>query len=179
MIFLLSFSSESDKEKFEYLYSKYKNLLLHKAYEILKDYMLAEDAVSEAYLRIYKNLHKIDDPDSNQSIAFAVTIAKNTALTILSREKAKSTELYDETQPDEFDLEQHVLSELSSGAVYSAMECLGEELRGIFLLKFAYDMPHREIAQTLGITENNVTVKLHRAKKKLAEILKKEGYAHG
>jgi RNA polymerase sigma-70 factor (ECF subfamily) len=44
---------------------------------------------------------------------------------------------------------------------------LKEEQRAVFLLKYAHDMSHRDIAKTLGITENNVTVRLHRAKAKL------------
>jgi len=176
LIILLTFASESDRDKFEYIYSKYKNLMLQKAYGVLRDYMLAEDAVSEAYLRIYKNLHKIDDPTSNKSIAFMVTIVKNTSLTILDRESKKATELYDEAQPDTFDLEQHILSELSSENIYAVLNTINEELRSVFLLKFAYDMSHREIGKALGISENNVTVRLHRAKKKLSEMLAKEGY---
>ena len=57
--------------------------MLHKAYEILQDYHLAEDAASEAFIRIHRNIHKIDDPTDKRSIAFIVTIVKNVSLTIL------------------------------------------------------------------------------------------------
>ena len=59
MILLLAFSSAEEKDAFEYIYTRYKNLMLQKAYAILHDRMLAEDAVSEAFIRIYKNsFHK-------------------------------------------------------------------------------------------------------------------------
>lgn len=179
MFLIFTFSNEPDRDKFEYLYGRYRNLLLHKAYDILKDYSLAEDAVSEAYIRIYKNLRKIDDPASNQSIAFVVTIVKNVSLTMLSKEKQNLTEEYDETRPDSFDLEESALSGLSSEKIYTVINLLGEELRGVFLLKYAYDYSHREIGKLIGISENNVTVRLHRAKKKLTQLLVKEGYARG
>lgn len=178
MLLILTFSSSSDRDKFEYLYERYKKLLLHKACDILKDYSLAEDAVSEAYIRIYKNLHKIGDPASNQSIAFVVTVTKNVALTMLAKEKANSSEEYDEAQPDDFNLEENVLAALSAETIYTVMNRLSEELRSVFVLKYAYDYSHKEIGKLLGISENNVTVRLHRAKKKLAELLVKEGYAH-
>lgn len=178
MLIVFSFSTESDRDKFEYIYEKYKNLLLHKAYGILQDHMLAEDAVSEAFIRIYKNLHKIDDPADGRSIAFLVTIAKNVALTMLSREKGKSVELIDDAQQDSFDLEQYILSEVSTEGIFAMLDGIGEELKSVFLLKYAYDMSHREIGKALGITENNVTVRLHRAKKKLTTMLVKEGYAY-
>lgn len=177
MILIFSFSTTEERDKFEYIYAHYKNLMLHKAYGVLKDYMLAEDAVSEALIRIYKNLHKIEDPTSNQSIAFVVTIAKNAALTMLSKEKKQAAEPIDEAQQDSFDLEGYMLAELSSEKIYGILSQIGEELRSVFVLKYARDLPHKEIGQLLGISENNVTVRLHRAKKKLAQILVKEGYA--
>lgn len=179
MIFILSFESESDREKFEYIYSKYKNLMLHKAREILKDPMLAEDAASEAFLRVYKNLHKIDDPASNRCAAFIVTIVRNVSLTMLSGEKAKTAEPIDDALPDGFDLEHAVISDLSSGRIYELLNEIDEDSRSIFIFKFAYDMPHKEIARLLKTSENSVTVKLHRAKKKLSAILSREGYAYG
>lgn len=179
MIFFLAFATESDREKFEYLYDRYKNLLMHKAVSILRDHMLAEDAVSEAYLRIYKNLDKIEDPASNRSAAFCVTITKNVALTMLKKRSKETPDAFEIDRPDEHDMELTVLNEITSDEVYTVLGKLDEEARNIFVLKFAYDLPHKEIAKTLGLTENNVTVKLHRAKKRLSEILVKEGYADG
>lgn len=54
---------------------------------------------------------------------------------------------------------------------------LSEELRSVFLLKYAYDLPHKTIGRLLGISENNVNVRLHRAKKKIAALLAEGGYA--
>ena len=70
-----------------------------------------------------------------------------------------------------------MLSAISSEQIAQIVESLPEELRSVFLLKYAYDLPHKKIGQQLGITENNVTVRLHRARKRLAAILIKEGYA--
>lgn len=172
---LLTFDTLQEKEKFEHIYDTYKKLLLYKSYSVLKDYSLAEDAVSEAYFRIYKNLHKIADPDSNQSIAFYVTIVKNTSLTLLSKNKKQATDTYDDALADTFNLEEHIIDNLSSEAIYNLVNQLSEDLKNVFLLKYAYDLSHKKIGETLGITENNVTVKIHRAKKKLAQIIAKEG----
>lgn len=38
------------------------------------------------------------------------------------------------------------------------------------------DYSHREIGYNLGITEGNVRVKLNRAKNKIKELIKKQGY---
>jgi RNA polymerase sigma-70 factor (ECF subfamily) len=173
---LFLFAAVEDRDKFELIFNKYKNLMLYKAYDILKDYALAEDAASEAFLRIFKNLHKIEDPASPQTAAFVVTIVRNTALTMLSREKGNPADEIPEEHSDGFDLEGDALSRLASDQIYRLVDVLGEELKGVFLLKYAYDLSHKEIGKTLGITENNVTVRLHRAKKKLQVLLREEGY---
>ncbi len=178
MFLLVILASEEDEDVFTYLYAHYKGLMLQKAYGILHDRMLAEDAVSEAFIRIYKNRHKLDDPASSRSLAFVMTIVRNTALTVYGRERRQPVLLEDEEEPEgSFDLEQTVLSAISSEQIAQIVESLPEELRSVFLLKYAYDLPHKKIGQLLGITENNVTVRLHRARKRLAAILIKEGYA--
>jgi RNA polymerase sigma-70 factor (ECF subfamily) len=62
MLLIFTFETERERDKFEYIFNKYKKLILHKAYDVLRDYALAEDAASEAFIRIYKNLDKISDP---------------------------------------------------------------------------------------------------------------------
>jgi len=171
-VFLLfTFASEQERDKFEYIFHKYKRLMLHKAYGILQDYHLAEDAASEAFIRIHKNIHKIGDPTDKQSIAFIITIVKNISLTMLKREKSYMTEEYDEEQVDDFNLEDNIISQLNAEFIYQTLDQLGEEMKSVFLLRYAQDLSHKEIGQILGISENNVTVRLHRAKKKLAELL--------
>lgn len=178
MIIIFAFSSQSQKEKFEYLYHTYKNLLLYKAHEILKDYALAEDAVSEAWIRIYKNIDKIDDPTSNSSVAFVVTIVKNTALTLLSKEKKQEHTALPDDQTNPFDLEHYILGEISAEEIIGIVDTLNEDLKSVFILSYAHQLSHKEIGRLLNISEKNVTVRLHRGKRKLAELLLKGGYAH-
>ena len=169
---------ESEEDAFLRLYEKYKRLMLRKAAAILGgNVMLAEDAVSEAFIRIYKNMDKIDNPDSGRCAAFIFTIVKNTALTIRKHEISPfntDPESISE-QPDEFDLEEQMLSKLSYERLLAILDNIGEELREVFLLKYGYDLSHKEIGKILGITENNVTVRLHRSRVKISKILIKEG----
>lgn len=177
LFWLLLIASGGDREKFELLYEKYKRLLLKKAYEILGDYQLAEDAVSEAYIRVYRNLHKVEEPVSGRSAAFLVTITRNVALSMASTRNKYQSEPYDEAMEDDVQLEQDVLSELASEEVVALLDGIGEEFKSVFLLKYAYDLSHKDIGKMLGISENNVTVRLHRARKKLSALLRKGGYA--
>ena len=178
MILFFVFTEEEAKDKFEYIYNKYKRLMLHKAYGIMHNYSLAEDAVSEAFIRIYKNLEKIEDPDSNMSISFIMTIVTNAALTMIKKEQKWDYEEIAEEQGDSIRIETAVLSKITANEIIALTNTLSEDLKSVFLLKYAHELSHNEIASILGITENNVTVRLHRAKKKLSTLLVKEGYAN-
>jgi len=173
MLHLITFASESDKNKFEYIYEKYKRLLWAKAFDILKDHGLAEDAVSEAFLRAYKHLQKIEDPDSAQSVSYLVTIVRNVAINLYHKEKRVTPiDVAEYDEADDFNLEELITSKDEAATAMKLIDRLKEEQKAVFLLKYAHDMSHREIAAALGTTENNVTVRLHRAKAKLLKWAK-------
>lgn len=172
-MFLFVFTEE--QSNFEAVYEKYKRLMLKKAVEILRDHALAEDAVSEAMLRVYKNMHKISELSSPQTAAFVVTVVKNVALTMLSRQKSES-EIQDYIPSNE-NIEAEILDNIAAEEIMAVVDGIGEEYKSVFILKYAYGMNHREIARTLGLTENNVTVRLHRARSKISKELKERGIA--
>ena len=175
MILVFTFADESEAEKFEYMYRKYKNLLYYKAWDILHDPMAAEDALSETMIRVYRNMEKIGDPDSPESAAFLVTIARNVSLTLLKKRRSALAPIEDdepdETIADPFDLEASVLDGFSEERLCLIIGKLDEVSRNIFILKHAYELSHQEIASQLGLTENNVTVRLHRTRKRLAAMV--------
>ncbi|MCL2461257.1 MAG: sigma-70 family RNA polymerase sigma factor [Defluviitaleaceae bacterium] len=183
MIFLvLSFETETEKDKFELIYNRYKKLLLYKAYNILRDYELAQDAVSEAFIRVYRNLRKLDDPKSGKTAAYLVMIVRNVSITLLNKQKKAgvkdSRDEYDFEKADSYDLEQAVVSENSASGLLKVVGQLKDELKTPFLLKYAYDMSNKEIAALLNITESNAAVRIHRARAKLTEMLREGGYGY-
>ena len=168
------------ESKFDYIYNKYKKLLMFKANNILNDYSLAEDAVSEAFLRVYKNLHKINDPDSGETTSFLIIIVRNTSINILNKNKYTYTSDISMSEEndlqDSYDLEENIVSETITEGMLQVVDKLNEELKNCFLLMYAYDLSYKEIGKILNISENNVAVRIHRAKKKLTELLRKENY---
>ena len=162
------------EKTFDYLYEKYKRLMYSKAYDILKDHALAEDAVSEAFIRVYRHINKIEDPDAGQTAAFLVTIIKNISISMYhKRNKVIPADFTEYEQVSDFNLEEEITVKDEANQAIKLIEKLGEELKAVFLLKYAHDLPHKEIGRILGITENNVTVKLHRAKKKITALAEK------
>ncbi len=58
--------------------------------------------------------------------------------------------------------------------VLAAMRHLEDDERDLLSLVVSSEMPYRELAQITGISEANVKVKIHRARKKLRAYLKAE-----
>ena len=177
---ILTFPNEYEKSKFDYIYEKYKKLLLYKANGILHDFSLAEDAVSEAFLRVYKNLHKIDDPDSGKTASFLIVIVKNTAVNILNKNMPVYS--FDSVDTDENNLqsgvnvEEEVISEIVTDGMIQLVDKLKDELKDCFLLMYAHNLSYKEIGGILNISEDNAAVRIHRARKKLIELLKEGKY---
>ena len=67
----------------------------------------------------------------------------------------------------------------SSNVLYSAIAKLNEIDR-IIISMLLEDLPQKQIGEVLGITENNVNIKVYRIKKQLKELLSKNnGYGKG
>ena len=145
----------NDSDKFEKIYTQYVRLMMYKATEILHDASLAEDAVSEAFIRIYKNLHKLeDDIPSPRTASFVVTVVKNTALTILKKQDYTEILPLDENMYDEYDIEDNVLSDISADEITDMINSLGDDLKNVFIFYYEFDMSLKEIGAALGITAN-------------------------
>ena len=167
MLFVLN-----NSEKFNNIYLQYWRLMFYKAFEILGDHGLSEDAVNEAFIRIYKNLYKLDDEiPSGRTAAFVVMVVRNVALTMVKKERRGEILPLDESVAEVYHIDEAAVSNMTAEVIMNTVDQLKEELKQVFMLYYAYDMSHKEIASALGITPNSAAVRLHRAKRKLAEIL--------
>ncbi|RRH15882.1 RNA polymerase sigma factor, partial [Clostridioides difficile] len=76
-----------ERIKFEEIYIKYKKLMFYVANQILKDDVLAEDAVHSSFLKIIDNLDKVNDVNSPKTKGFVVIIVKRISINIYNRRK--------------------------------------------------------------------------------------------
>ncbi len=76
--------NEKEKTKIEQIYSQYYKLLLYIAMEMLHDQIIAEDAVHEAFVKIIKNIGKINLDKPKETKRYIVVIIERTCLDILS-----------------------------------------------------------------------------------------------
>lgn len=87
-LYLAMIDSDTDKSKFEILYSEYKNLMYYTANRILRNSSDAEDVVHQAFLKIIEILNTISSPRCHKTRALLVTITEHKAID-LYREKQR------------------------------------------------------------------------------------------
>lgn len=169
-MFLMMLDSEDEKSRFIQLYEQYRKLMHYEARRILKDDHLAEDAVQEAFLRIAKNFHKIDEIFCPQTRNFVVIIVKNAALTMTKETFAAESydaEAFQEPGDSWADMADRAQYE---EAVRAILE-IPEIYRHVFYLHEYYGYSLKETANLLGITVDAAKKRVQRARKLLRERL--------
>jgi len=172
----LTIENESARSKTERIYLQYRYLMFSEANKILNDSYLAEDAVSQSFLKIIKNLHKIDENNVPATRSFVVIICRNVSLDIL-KNKNNNTDIDDlEIESGEQSPENIAIDMLGVERIAAAIAELPEIYRDIVLLKHHYDYTREEIAKMLDLPFETVKKRLHRAKKLLTNSLKGREY---
>lgn len=123
---------------------------------------------------IYQLWHSYDSFRSeSQFSTWMYRIALNTAILFFKKEKRNNESLKSyEPEPrayiDDRDTEDEKLK-----ALYHSFQYL-DKIEKAIIYMYLEDMSHKQIAQTLGISEANARVKLHRTKEKIKSILLKK-----
>jgi len=166
----------------EALYEKYYRLLYKIAYDILGDATLSEDALHETFVRVMKNLHKIDAIESTQTKNFLAIICRHISYDMYK--KQYNTD-FDNTPIEEApsqgyasDPQEIVLNAEALQIATEAIKALKPIYRDVLLLCINHDMSYAEIAQALQISEETVRKRLYRARQILKEQIRKEDATH-
>lgn len=177
LIYIALVEGEEDKGKFERIYLSYRQTMFYAANRILKNHHTAEDAVHQAFLRIVDNLDKINEDDCHKTRAFLVVIVEHIAIDIYRNQKRESTLSFDEFEIyiGDSSLSEHEITD----DVFTAIASLPVNYSTVLRLKYSQGYENFEIAQILGITEENLRQRISRAKKKLGQLLEEAGDVNG
>ena len=146
-------------------------------YKVSKMYMDNYDDQQDLFQEIICQLWKSYDSFRNESqfSTWMYRVAVNTAIVFLKKEKRK-VDKYEiasgNIKDDEGD--SHI-KESQLDHFYKAVQKLEKIDKAIIFYQLE-GFSHKEIGDNLGISEGNARVKLNRAKDKLKEIIKKQGY---
>ena len=152
---------------------KHKGIL----YKVSKMYMDNHDDQQDLFQEIVCQLWKSYDTFRNESqfSTWMYRVAVNTAIVFLKKEKRKvdKYEIASENIKDD-EGDSHI-KESQIDHFYKAVQKLEKIDKAIIFYQLE-GFSHKEIGENLGISEGNARVKLNRAKEKLKEIIKNQGY---
>lgn len=178
--YLVESVKKGDYQSFEILFRSYYPVLCKYANSLVKAYEVAEDIVTEVFVRLWEKSDEIKIESSLQGYLFRSV--RNRCINYLTRSKQRFTELDADTiknvyeiltefmQPDSLD--DMLVAELDE-KIKNAIAGLPAECAKIFLMSRENELSHREIAQKLNISENTVKAQIYRALLKIREALEK------
>lgn len=144
------------------------------AYRLVGSEEDARDVVQESYLRAYRGLKRFRG--DAQFTTWLYRITANCANTHLTRRmRHRHEELPDDAAIADLDPTIDPSARADAGALRDrltdALRELPPRLRTVVVLRDVYDMTHEAIGAELGISEAAAKVRLHRARRKLREIV--------
>ncbi|MDR1158954.1 MAG: sigma-70 family RNA polymerase sigma factor [Oscillospiraceae bacterium] len=162
------------------LYIKYKSFMYNIANSVLEDHGEAEDAVHNAFIRIIENFEKFDLRDGHKTKSLIGMIVKGYAIDAYRhRENMVAVEELPEEDGDNgTSLEGQLIDRERYEDLKRHLASLDALYADVILLK--YDgYSNAEMASLLGVTEDVVRQRLHRARVKLKKRLEMEGDQDG
>lgn len=132
----------------------------------------AEDVAQETLIEAWRNRHKLVDMSGISP--WLAAIARNVYLRWRSRRSrqrvlvARVGQAGEPAVDFELDLEQHEMAHL----LHEALALLPTETRDVLVARFIESLSPAEIAARMGISQSNVTLRLHRGRGALVERLR-------
>lgn len=162
----------------EELRKKYGKLVLRIANNVLNNYEDAQECENDTYLAIWNSI----PPKRPESlINYTCGIAKNISLKRYRDEHCQKRsavfvaidELADCLPSPSVDEQWSAMQ--TGKAIDAFLDTIDQESRLAFIYRYWMGDSVKEIAKVLGGTENSISLRLNRTRKKLKEYLKEEG----
>jgi RNA polymerase sigma-70 factor, ECF subfamily len=154
---------------YDQYYQRVKRFILSS----VRDEWVADDLTQETFIRVQKHLDTVQDPSKTASWVFR--IAYNLCQDHFRRRKrilSNECELNEATGGFQEAIAQKKLEQCEMhGCIQKVVGILPGPLRSVVMLADMAELSHREIAEILETTVDNVKVRLHRARKKLKVLL--------
>lgn len=165
-LYLSVLDDRNDEELFAEVYNTYKRLVYHIAYKILGDSHLAEDVLQEVFLYVAKNFSKIHRENCHELAAYLVSCSRSRAYDQLRKRHEEPLEEVPDIE-DEAPVPDDVV--VSADNIEQLAEIIGR-MKPMYrdpLRLLAMGYTNREIATSLGLTDEVVRTRLFRGRKLL------------
>lgn len=158
-----------NKELYRKLVDSHKSYAFSLAYRIMKDHDEAEDVAQMAFIKAFRSLKYFNRTSRFSSWLFRIVY--NTALSSLRKKKDTESFEINKYESSGTYTEEPLEAEDRRKIIEKALNKLPEIDRSIVHLFYLQEYSLEEVGEIISMNPNNVKVKLHRARKKLAVIM--------
>ncbi len=166
---------EDQSYTFKEVYDAVFPVLYKVVYHIIREKTIAEDLCQEAFIRYYNK--RIPLPSINESRYWLIRVAKNLAFNYRKR-KVRETNAVDKLKQEgvkvQPDTQDNILKEETITVVKKAVDNLPVKYRTVLILKEYGELNYKEISKILHISENNVKIRVYRARVLLENKLNRD-----
>jgi len=165
-----------DETAFATLVEKYQRQVHALAFRKVGDFQTAEDITQETFLRVHQRLATLNDPTKFSAWLYAIA---NHLCIAWYRKNRLQTEALQEIHISEIETEAYsryiarehakTTAEVQHDLVKSLLTKLKERDREVITLHYFEEMTSSEIGDFLGVSENTIKSRLHRARQRLKQ----------
>ena len=165
---LVETAIDGDPESFTELCRRYYPAMVAIAHSLLGDRHLAEDAAQETFAKAAVKLPQLRQ--TNKFAGWLAAICRNEARDMARQQNGlrAANELSTKTAKSE--------SGDSGDAIRQALKQLTEQAREVVYLRYYDGLSYEQISNVLGISKQAINGRLRRAKRKMADYLRCNGF---
>jgi RNA polymerase sigma factor (sigma-70 family) len=162
---------------FRYLVANHQRLVMHIVGRIVKRQDEVEDICQDVFVKVFKELKRFRG--ESKLSTWIATIAYNTSISYVRKQKRRGEQLYDEELPltrketDESVSPFVVEEEEAKRILMKMIEQLPEHYRTVLTLFHLEEFSYKEIEEITGMPEGTIKSYLSRARKLLKRKLEK------
>jgi len=176
-IYYINLIIEGNTNAFNILVDRYKDLVFSLALKMVKNREEAEEVAQDTFIKVFKSLSQFNGDSKFSTWIYKVTY--NTCLDRLKKHKREQQVVsIDEFNTNQIKSIDNTLDKMENEerekAIQDCIQLLPADDAFLLTLFYFEEQSLEEIAKVIGLTANNVKVKLFRSRKKLTTILKEK-----
>ena len=157
-----------DEDACQKILNLYKGRIFSYVYRMVRNYHDAEDITFDTFIKCFKALARFDK--SKKFSTWLFTIAHNTTLDFFRKNK-QQYEYFDEQHGIVDDLAEKVEKKKKMEKIEKALAKLPPLDRELIILFHKEEYSYQEICEILEIPVTTIKTRLHRARKKLGQLV--------
>ena len=159
----------------EELFSKYYKDIYTYLYSLSRDVSLSEDLAQEVFLEVVKSIAAFRGESNIKTWLFSIARHRWYSYLRKNSQQAKTEDLSEFIESNEKPPDEQYQDEEVTNRIYALLDLEPERTRSIVVMRLE-GYSFYEIGVKHGISENSARVIDFRAKTKIRQILKKEGF---